>query len=152
MAIGRAEGPEVDVELLAHPDLAGPLSDYQPYHAAREDLLLRAGRRAEAIRAYRDALDHSKVAAERRFFERHLAQHLLRGHLEACAFQGCGEPFPFRFEPLHLTGNRSDLPIGFQRDLDSSVELPLNLRKRTAQRFGVGRIASCLDLLDCEID
>ena len=42
-------------------------SDYAPYHAIRADLLRRAGRREEAVRAYDDALAHIASAAERQW-------------------------------------------------------------------------------------
>ncbi len=50
--------------------LVGDLASYQPYHAARADLLLRAGRAAEAVDAYTAALDLTRIDSERRFLER----------------------------------------------------------------------------------
>ncbi len=43
------------------------LDGYQPYHAARADLLARVGRTAEAIAAYDRALELTTNAVERRF-------------------------------------------------------------------------------------
>jgi RNA polymerase sigma-70 factor, ECF subfamily len=43
------------------------LADYQPYHAARADLLARAGRRAEALDAYDQAIGLTTNPAEREF-------------------------------------------------------------------------------------
>ncbi len=54
--------------------LAGQLDDYRYYHAARADLLRRAGRRAEAADAYMRAMDLTPNAAEHRFLQRRLAQ------------------------------------------------------------------------------
>jgi RNA polymerase sigma-70 factor (ECF subfamily) len=77
VAEGRAGGPEAGLALLAAPlgeDAARRLAAYQPYHAARADLLRRAGRRAEAAAAYRTALDLCRGEPERRFLARRLAQ------------------------------------------------------------------------------
>ena len=57
VAVGRAQGPEAGLALLAAlegDDAARSLADYQPYHAARADLLRCAGRTEEAAAAYRD--------------------------------------------------------------------------------------------------
>jgi RNA polymerase sigma-70 factor (ECF subfamily) len=43
---------------------------YQPYHAARADLLVRAGRTADAVDAYERALALTTNPAERRFLAR----------------------------------------------------------------------------------
>jgi RNA polymerase sigma-70 factor, ECF subfamily len=48
------------------------LSDYYLYHSVRADLLRRLGRRAEAARAYEDAIALTQNSAERRFLERAL--------------------------------------------------------------------------------
>ena len=48
------------------------LDDYQPYHAARADLLRRLGRNDEAAAAYRRALGLTTSNAERTFLERRL--------------------------------------------------------------------------------
>jgi RNA polymerase sigma-70 factor, ECF subfamily len=44
------------------------LEDYQPYHAARADLLARAGRR-ETVAAYDRAIELTANPTERRFLE-----------------------------------------------------------------------------------
>ena len=44
--------------------------DYQPYHAARADLLMRAGRLDEAIEAYDRAIEITTNSAERAFLIR----------------------------------------------------------------------------------
>jgi len=77
VAVGRARGPEAGLALLAElepVDGAARLADYQPYHAARADLLRRAGRAAEAAHAYRAALALCRGAPERRFLAGRLAQ------------------------------------------------------------------------------
>ncbi len=65
VARGRAEGAEVALAALA--PLAAELQAYQPYHAARADLLARLGRGAEAHAAYGRALALSQVESERAF-------------------------------------------------------------------------------------
>jgi RNA polymerase sigma-70 factor (ECF subfamily) len=76
VAEGRARGPEAGLVLLAameDPPLARRVSDYQPYHAARADLLRRAGRHEESAAAYRLALDLCRSEPERRFLASRLA-------------------------------------------------------------------------------
>jgi len=46
------------------------LDDYQPYHAARADLLARAGQRDEAVAAYDRAIALTTNATEREFLKR----------------------------------------------------------------------------------
>ena len=53
--------------------LAGQLSDYQPWHAARAALLARTGNHGEAVRAYRRAIAMAPGAAEALFLESRLA-------------------------------------------------------------------------------
>ncbi len=53
--------------------LEGTLSAYQPYHAARADLLVRAGRAPEAAAAYQAALALTRIESERRFLAERLA-------------------------------------------------------------------------------
>jgi len=77
VAEGRARGPAAGLALLAaleRDDGARRLAGYAPYHAARADLLRRAGRSAEAAAAYREALALSRGEPERR----HLAEQLAR--------------------------------------------------------------------------
>lgn len=54
--------------------LEDQLGDYQPFHAARADLLRRAGRWAESVAAYRKAIDHTTNAAERQFLAGRLSE------------------------------------------------------------------------------
>ena len=70
-AVAMAEGPESGLALMV--PLAVALDAYQPFHAARADLLRRVGRGDEARAAYRRALELTTNAAERAFLERRLA-------------------------------------------------------------------------------
>ena len=65
---GAAEGLDALAEI-------GPaaLQDYQPYHAARADLLARAGRRDEAVAAYDRAIELTTNTIERDFLARQRA-------------------------------------------------------------------------------
>jgi RNA polymerase sigma-70 factor (ECF subfamily) len=69
-ALAMAEGPEVGLQLMD--DLG--LDDYHLLHAARADLLRRAGRRAEAGAAYERAIALCTNAVERRYLERRRAE------------------------------------------------------------------------------
>jgi RNA polymerase sigma-70 factor (ECF subfamily) len=76
VAVGRACGPEAGLALLAELEAGGGdrrLADYQPYHAARADLLRRAGRLQDAAAAYRSALALCRGEPERRFLSARLA-------------------------------------------------------------------------------
>jgi RNA polymerase sigma-70 factor, ECF subfamily len=71
-AAGLAYGPEAGLQMLG-PLLAAPaLQRYQPLHAAHAELLRRAGRRADAIEAYRQAIALSGNSVERAELERRL--------------------------------------------------------------------------------
>lgn len=74
VAVAMANGPECGLVLLDRDDLANRLTEYDHFHAARADLLRRAGRDAEAAVAYRRALDLCHNTAERRFLLRRLAE------------------------------------------------------------------------------
>jgi RNA polymerase sigma-70 factor, ECF subfamily len=71
VAIAELHGPVRGLEALDSLDAAS-LHSYQPYHAARADLLARAGDGPAAINAYRRAIELSGNAAERRFLEQRL--------------------------------------------------------------------------------
>jgi RNA polymerase sigma-70 factor (ECF subfamily) len=60
---GRIEGPAAGLAALA--DV--PADDFQPFHAARADLLARAGRHDEADEAYRRAADLATDPAVQRY-------------------------------------------------------------------------------------
>jgi RNA polymerase sigma-70 factor, ECF subfamily len=66
VAVGTFAGPAAGLDALADVNLA----DYQPYHAARADLLTRAQRIDEAITAYDRAIELTTNAAEREFLSR----------------------------------------------------------------------------------
>jgi len=66
VAIGERDGANAGLAALAA--LGGSLlDDYQPYHAARADLLARAGQRNDAVAAYDRAMDLTSNPAERDF-------------------------------------------------------------------------------------
>jgi RNA polymerase sigma-70 factor (ECF subfamily) len=56
VAISMVDGPEVGLAIVDHLASAPELHAYQPYHAARADLLRRAGRLDEAVLAYERAI------------------------------------------------------------------------------------------------
>ena len=62
----RAPGPDAGLAALDELDAAA-LDDYQPFHAARADLLARAGRTTEAVAAYDRAIELTTNPAEHRF-------------------------------------------------------------------------------------
>jgi RNA polymerase sigma-70 factor (ECF subfamily) len=66
VAVGALDGPSAGLDALANVNLGG----YQPYHAARADLLTRAERIDEAIAAYDRAIELTANAAEREFLSR----------------------------------------------------------------------------------
>ncbi len=70
-AVGEASGPEAGLEIV---DRLTGLEDYAYLYSARAELLRRAGRVDEARRAYRRAIELSHDDAERRLFERRLAE------------------------------------------------------------------------------
>jgi RNA polymerase sigma-70 factor (ECF subfamily) len=70
VALAELAGPQPALAELDLLDLDG----YQPFHAARADLLRRAGRTAEAIDAYDAALALTVVDAERAFLARRRAE------------------------------------------------------------------------------
>ena len=69
IAIAEASGATAGLDELAALD-TDRLADYQPYHAARADLLARAGHRAEALDAYDQAIELTTNPAEREFLVR----------------------------------------------------------------------------------
>lgn len=73
VAVAMARGVEEGLRLMdALADEPG-LADYHPYHAARADLMRRAGRSAEAGDAYARAIAVCSNPVERRYLERRLA-------------------------------------------------------------------------------
>jgi RNA polymerase sigma-70 factor (ECF subfamily) len=69
VAIGELRGAVAGLDALDVLDRE-VLEGYQPYHAARADLLARAGRQAEAVAAYDRAIRLTANPAEQRFLER----------------------------------------------------------------------------------
>jgi RNA polymerase sigma-70 factor (ECF subfamily) len=67
-----AFGVEQGLAMLAA--LSGEMADYYPYHAARADLLRRAGQREASALAYQAALTFCDNRLERAYFERRLAE------------------------------------------------------------------------------
>lgn len=79
VALAMRDGPLAGLTLIDDLLGAGHLHTYQPAHAARADLCRRAGRLADAARAYRTALSLTQQEAERRFLTRRLRE------VEPCA-------------------------------------------------------------------
>lgn len=74
VAVAERDGPAAGLaDLDAVEGLALALDTYQPFHAARADLLRRADRPDEAAQAYRRAIGLSTNAVERAFLEVRLA-------------------------------------------------------------------------------
>jgi RNA polymerase sigma-70 factor, ECF subfamily len=73
-ALAMADGPEAGLALMEQLDL-DELDEFHPFHAARADLLRRAGRGAEAAAAYQRAIALCANDVERRYLERRLAEH-----------------------------------------------------------------------------
>ncbi len=75
-AIARsfAGGPEDGLRVLEELEGSNGMGDYQPYHAAKADLLRRAGRASESMESYTRALSLARNASERRFLEKRLAE------------------------------------------------------------------------------
>jgi len=71
IAVAMADGPERGLALV---DAIGELDRYHLMHAARADLLRRAGRPREAARAYERALELATNERERSFLARRLAE------------------------------------------------------------------------------
>jgi RNA polymerase sigma-70 factor (ECF subfamily) len=72
VAIAELHGPTAGLDALAKIDSAA-MANYQPYHAARADLLARAGRRDEASAAYDRAIELAANTVERDFLVRQRA-------------------------------------------------------------------------------
>ena len=68
VALAELNGPAAGLAALGTLDAAA-LEDYQPYHAARADLLARAGQPSAARAAYDRAIELSTNATERAFLE-----------------------------------------------------------------------------------
>ena len=67
LAIAEIDGPGVALDALPHPDSDARLANYQPYWAARAELLARWGANAEASQAYDLAIGLERDPAVRKF-------------------------------------------------------------------------------------
>ncbi len=67
IALSMAQGPKAGLAILAELEEDGLLQNYQPFFAAKADLLRRQGQAAEATEAYRVAIEKSAHPAERAF-------------------------------------------------------------------------------------
>ncbi len=74
VAMAMADGPLLGLAQLAEPGLGDALKDYHLFHAARADLLRRAGRIEEAAVCYVRALELCQNSVERRFLQRRLTE------------------------------------------------------------------------------
>ena len=74
VAVALAEGPARGLTLLDELKVAQALESYSPYHAARADLLRRAGKIEQARGEYARAMELCHNTSERRFFSRRIAE------------------------------------------------------------------------------
>jgi RNA polymerase sigma-70 factor (ECF subfamily) len=68
IAVAELSGPSAGLAQLTLSD-AEALADYQPFHAARADLLARAGHHDAAVAAYDQAIALAANPTDRRFLE-----------------------------------------------------------------------------------
>ena len=69
-----ADGAEAGLRWIERLEAGGALADYYLLHAARADLLRRAGRYEEAQQAYRQALAHNRNRAVHAYLLRRLLE------------------------------------------------------------------------------
>jgi RNA polymerase sigma-70 factor, ECF subfamily len=74
VAVAMADGPLAGLLLLDQPEMQQALADYHLFHAARADLLQRAGRLREASSAYRQALSLCQNERDRVYLSRRLTE------------------------------------------------------------------------------
>ena len=74
VAVAMAEGPAAGLALLDDERLSARLADYHLYHAARADLLRRAGDAKAALASYQRALTLCQNQVERRYLLRRLRE------------------------------------------------------------------------------
>ena len=74
IALSYAEDPQTGLAWLEQRGLDRQLENYQPYYAARANLLRRAGRRREAGEMYRAAIERCDNRAQVEYLERRLAE------------------------------------------------------------------------------
>jgi RNA polymerase sigma-70 factor (ECF subfamily) len=74
VAVAMAAGPDAGLEILDAMEEAGQLAGYLAFHAAKADLLRRAGRHQGAADAYRRAISLADNAPIRTYLERRLSE------------------------------------------------------------------------------
>lgn len=74
VAVAMVSGPQAGLAAIDEADLRRTLDSYHLLHAARADLLRRAGRFGEAAEAYRRALEFDLNGPERGFLENRLVE------------------------------------------------------------------------------
>jgi RNA polymerase sigma-70 factor (ECF subfamily) len=74
VAVAMADGPLAGLVLLDRPEMQQVLARYHLFHAARADLLQRAGRLTEARSAYREALTLCQNEHDRIYLHQRLAE------------------------------------------------------------------------------
>jgi len=74
VAVAMRDGPLAGLALIDTIFARGDLSEYHLAHAARADMCRRLNRTAEACASYQRALELTRLAPERRFLERRLAE------------------------------------------------------------------------------
>jgi RNA polymerase sigma-70 factor, ECF subfamily len=74
VAVAMSEGIDRGLALIEKLGSSGELDSYHLYHAARADLLRRAGRRDPALEAYERALSLTSNAVERRYLRRRIVE------------------------------------------------------------------------------
>ena len=74
VAVAMADGPAAGLALVDRIAAAGQLDDYPYLHATQADLLRRLGSRADAVAAYRRALDLTSNEPERAFLAGRIAE------------------------------------------------------------------------------
>jgi len=74
VAVAKVHGPAEGLAAIEGLERDPKLSDYYLFLAVRGHLLLELGRRSEAARHFRDALERPCTEPERRFLRRKLAE------------------------------------------------------------------------------
>jgi len=74
VAVAMSQGLEPGLKQIEHVGVAGGLEQYHLYHAARADILRRLGRKAEAARAYEEALLLATNNVEQEYLRKRLRE------------------------------------------------------------------------------
>ena len=74
VAVAMTQGLEPGLKQIEHVGAAGGLEQYHLYHAARADILRRLGRKAEAARAYEEALLLATNNVEQKYLKKRLRE------------------------------------------------------------------------------